>query len=397
MKHKKIFIIGIVVFVLLALAFIGYQMYRYPAMLRNLQDHSLNDSQTEELRNEILNQSDQKVLVAYFSYSGTTKNVANALGEKIGGDLFEIATQEEYSNVYMESNREIRKNERPALTDTVKNMEEYDIVFVGYPVWWHATPAPINTFLESYDLTGKLIIPFCTSGESDIDETMPTFLQSCDGLAVYGERRISGTSQLDGWLSELGVSGIPADSDNKTQDASEPATTLNEGDVEKAEVSGEDGKNVIVYFSWSNAGNTEKMASSIQEQMGGDLFEIEPLNPYPTDYEECGDVALVERDENARPEIANLPASVEEYDTIFIGYPIWWHTAPMIIGTFLENYDLSGVDVYPFAQSASMDKEQFENSMDFVRECAKGANVHDGLFTEAEDEQGILEYLQNIN
>lgn len=73
MKHKKILIIGIVVFVLLALAFIGYNIYRYPAMLRNLQDHSLNDSQTEELRNEILNQSDKKVLVAYFSYSGTTK------------------------------------------------------------------------------------------------------------------------------------------------------------------------------------------------------------------------------------------------------------------------------------------------------------------------------------
>lgn len=74
-----------------------------------------------------------------------------------------------------------------------------------YPVWWHATPAPVNTFLESYDLTGKLIIPFCTSGESDIDETMPTFLHSCDGLAVYGERRISGVNQLDGWLEELGL------------------------------------------------------------------------------------------------------------------------------------------------------------------------------------------------
>ena len=100
---------------------------------------------------------------------------------------------------------EIRSNARPSLTDTVENMAEYDVVFVGYPVWWHATPAPINTFLESYDLTGKLIIPFCTSGGSDIDETMPTFLNSCDGLAVYGERRISGTNQLDGWLSELGL------------------------------------------------------------------------------------------------------------------------------------------------------------------------------------------------
>lgn len=320
------------------------------------------------------------------------------MSEKTGGDLFEIVTQNGYSNVYMESNREIRKNERPALTDTVENMDEYDIVFVGYPVWWHATPAPINTFLENYDLTGKLIIPFCTSGESDIDETMPTFLQSCNGLAVYGERRISGTNQLDEWLSELGLAGNNAVADNETKvESSELETALNEEGTEKAKVPGEDEKNLIVYFSWSTAGNTEKMAAYIQEQMGGELLEIEPLNPYPTDYEECGDVALVERDKNERPEIANLPDSVEEYDTIFIGYPIWWHTAPMIIGTFLENYDLSGVDVYPFAQSASMDKEQFENSMEFVRECAKGANVHDGLFTEAEDKQGILDYLQNIN
>ena len=82
-------------------------------------------------------------------------------------------------------------------------MEEYDIIFIGYPVWFHATPAPINSFLENYDLTGKLIIPFCTSGGSDIDETMPTFLDSCEGLAVYGERRISGSSQIGSWLTEL--------------------------------------------------------------------------------------------------------------------------------------------------------------------------------------------------
>ena len=106
---------------------------------------------------------------------------------------------------------------------------------------------------------------------------------------------------------------------------------------------------LIAYFSWS--GNTAEMAAQIQEQTGGDLFEIVPVEPYPTDYDECGDVALAERDSNARPEIQNLPESIEQYDTIFIGYPIWWHTAPMIIGTFLESYDLSGVDVYPFTHS----------------------------------------------
>lgn len=152
-------------------------------------------------------------------------------------------------------------------------------------------------------------------------------------------------------------------------------------------------KTLIVYFTWSTSGNTEKMASYIQEHTGGDLLELEPKNPYPTDYEECGDIALVERDENARPEIADLPESISEYDNIFVGYPIWWHTAPMIIGTFLESYDLTGVEIYPFGQSASMDTEQFDNSMEFVRENAAGANVHDGLFVSASDTGGIQEYL----
>lgn len=205
MKRKKSLIAGIAAIVIVVLVFVGYNIYRYPAMFRSLSDNSLNDSQVEALRDEILSKPDVKVLIAYFSYSGTTKNIANAISQKTGGDLFEITPQDGYSNVYMESNSEIRGNKRPALADTVENMDKYDIVFVGYPVWWHATPAPINTFLESYNLTGKLIIPFCTSGESDIDETMPTFLNSCDGLAVYGERRISGTSQLEGWLTELGL------------------------------------------------------------------------------------------------------------------------------------------------------------------------------------------------
>lgn len=148
---------------------------------------------------------------------------------------------------------------------------------------------------------------------------------------------------------------------------------------------------LIAYFSWS--GNTAEMAAQIQEQTGGDLFEIVPVEPYPTDYSECGEVALAERDSNARPEIQNLPESIEQYDTIFIGYPIWWHTAPMIIGTFLENYDLSGVDVYPFTQSASMDTEQFDQSMDFVRQAAADAIVHDGLFVRASDTNGITGYL----
>lgn len=160
-------------------------------------------------------------------------------------------------------------------------------------------------------------------------------------------------------------------------------------DVEQTEPA--DSKTLVVYFSWS--GNTEEMASYIAEQTGGDLLKIEPKIAYPTDYNECGDVAKVERDENARPEIANLPDSIDEYDAVLVGYPIWWHTAPMIIGTFLESYDLTGIEVYPFTQSASMDTEQFEQSIEFIREVAVGANVHIGLFANPSDTDAIDAYL----
>lgn len=205
MRHRMYGILVFVVLLIGVLIFLGYNVYRRPAMFRNLSDQSLSEEQVEELRNEIHSKPDKKVLVTYFSYSGTTRTIAEALSERAGADLFEIAPQAEYSNVYLQSNSEIRKNERPELNDMVSDIDSYDIVFVGFPVWWHATPAPINTFLESYALDGKLIIPFCTSGGSDIEEAMPTFLNSCEGLAIYGERRISSANQIDTWLSELNL------------------------------------------------------------------------------------------------------------------------------------------------------------------------------------------------
>jgi len=150
---------------------------------------------------------------------------------------------------------------------------------------------------------------------------------------------------------------------------------------------------LVAYFTWS--GNTKKMAEHIAEQTGGELLEIKPAAPYPNDYNETGELAKKERDENRRPAIANLPESLDGYDAVLIGYPIWWHTAPMIIGTFLESYDLSGIDIYPFTQSASMDTRQFKNSMEFVRQSAGNGTVHDGLFTDESDTEGIDEYLAN--
>ena len=187
--------------------------------------------------------------------------------------------------------------------------------------------------------------------------------------------------------------GNTADTQSAASDTQSTAADTEEKNTDTDTKSTQDGKTLIAYFSWS--GNTVTMADTIAEKTGGELFEIVPVNPYPEEYTPCTEVALEERDSNARPEIKDLPDSIEEYDTILIGYPIWWHTAPMIIGTFLENYDLTGIEVYSFTQSASMDEEQFENSMEFVRSCAGSGNVHDGLFARADDETAIEEYLKN--
>lgn len=389
MKSKKGLIAVIAVIVIIALAFAGYNIYRYPATFRSLSDNSLNDSQVEELREEILSQPDTKVLVAYFSYSGTTRNIANAISEKTGGDLFEITPQEGYSNVYMESNSEIRNNERPVLTDTVENMEEYDIVFVGYPVWWHATPAPINTFLESYDLTGKLIIPFCTSGESDIDETMPTFLNSCDGLAVYGERRITGTSELDGWLSELGLMQEEAETTEPETTEPEPAEAepaeAETTEPEPAETDTNGGNILIAYFSYT--GNTEEVAQMIAEYTGGDLAEIQRAEEYG-DLQEEAEAEILD---GVHPEITISVDSIAEYDTIFVGYPIWWDEAPAMIATFLADNDFSGKTIIPFCTSSSDD---IGNSLHIFSELCPDAEIAEGLT--ANDLNDIEPWIQRL-
>lgn len=113
---------------------------------------------------------------------------------------------------------------------------------------------------------------------------------------------------------------------------------------------------LIAYFSWS--GNTQRVAEQIQSIVGGDLFRIEPVTPYPTDYTECTEVALAERDSDARPAIASTVDNFDDYDIVFIGCPVWWHTAPMIISTFAESYDFTGKTVVPFCTYASTYRDE---------------------------------------
>ncbi|NBI81776.1 hypothetical protein D3Z48_06695 [Clostridiaceae bacterium] len=183
----------------------------------------------------------------------------------------------------------------------------------------------------------------------------------------------------------------PAPADTAPISAADVGADTAPEETAEPDAAPEPGKTLIVYFTWSS--NTESMAETIAEQIGGVLYKLEPAEPYPEDYDECTEVALAERDNDARPEIKEPLDSVAGYDRILIGYPIWWHTAPMIVGTFLESYDLTGVEIYPFSQSASMNEEQFDNSMEFIRACAPDAEVHDGLFARAGDTDAIAAYL----
>ncbi len=107
-----------------------------------------------------------------------------------------------------------------------------------------------------------------------------------------------------------------------------------------------DSKTLIVYFSWSS--NTETMANYIHDKIGGDIERIEPVNAYPTNYNETADKAKAERDNGDRPEFKSLEYNPEDYDIIFIGYPIWWYELPMIMRTFFDTYDFSGKTIVPF-------------------------------------------------
>ena len=122
------------------------------------------------------NKEMKKVLVAYFSASGVTKGVAQQLAEVTDGTLYEIKPEQPYTDADLNwrdkqsrSSVEMQdKKSRPAITDKLKNMQDYDVVYVGFPIWWYTCPTIINTFMEAYDFKGKTVIPFATSGGSSI-------------------------------------------------------------------------------------------------------------------------------------------------------------------------------------------------------------------------------------
>lgn len=191
-------------------------------------DATPDSSQTDDTTQVEQTEGGSNMLVAYFSLDGeqygvgvveegNTSIIARMIAEQTGADLFEIKPETPYPTTYQGlldvSRQEMADNSRPKIADTVDNMNNYDTLFIGYPNWWGDMPMIVYNFLESYDLSGKTIVPFCTHGGSGLSNTESTIADITggtmkDGLAIPGTTaqndRDTARSQVTGWLREDG-------------------------------------------------------------------------------------------------------------------------------------------------------------------------------------------------
>ena len=158
----------------------------------------------------------KKSLVAYYSVSGTTKKLAEALAEVSDADLFEIKPEIPYTKADLDwTNKESRSSvemrnpdSRPEIANKVENIDSYQTIFVGFPIWWYVAPTIINTFLESYNFSGKTIIPFATSGGSEMGETEKVLKKYCSGDTKWKPGKRFGSfdkAVLKDWIDSLSI------------------------------------------------------------------------------------------------------------------------------------------------------------------------------------------------
>lgn len=155
------------------------------------------------------------ILVAYFSCTGNTRQIAEYAADILGAELYEIVPEIPYTEEDLEYYTGGRADQeqddpsaRPAISGSVENMEQYDTVLIGYPIWHGQAPRIISTFLESYDFAGKTLVPFCTSGSSGIGSSAENLHSLCTDATWYEGERFSADSSADdveAWLDTLGI------------------------------------------------------------------------------------------------------------------------------------------------------------------------------------------------
>ena len=161
-------------------------------------------------------------------------------------------------------------------------------------------------------------------------------------------------------------------------------------------------KTLIAYFSHTGEnysvgviekGNTEIVAEYIKEFTNGNLFEIKPVKQYSKIYKECCDEAMDDYNSNARPELQEYLDSIEEYDTIYLGYPIWWGTMPMAVWTFLEHYDFTGKTIIPFS---THEGSGLGKSASDIKKLIPSADVKDGFEVQGSTVKSAKEKIKQL-
>lgn len=158
----------------------------------------------------------RKVLVVYFSATNTTEGIAKKLAEGLGADIYEIVPEEPYTAADLNYNDKNSRataemndpDARPAIAGSVDDMAQYDVIFLGYPIWWGQAPRIINTFIECYDFSGKTIVPFCTSGSSGFGDSDSSLKSTADNAKWVSGKRFNGgesVGELTEWVDGLDI------------------------------------------------------------------------------------------------------------------------------------------------------------------------------------------------
>ena len=157
----------------------------------------------------------EKILIAYFSWSGNTRDIANNINSRIDADIIELTPvkpySDDYNTVLMEAQEDQHRQARPELNEHIDNMEQYDTILLGYPNWWASIPMPIATFLESYDLSGKTIIPFCSHGGGRFGQSLTAIAKLApdstigEGLSVHYSGGDTLNDDISEWLRKNGI------------------------------------------------------------------------------------------------------------------------------------------------------------------------------------------------
>lgn len=186
------------IFVFISVAAFAVPLTACADSTENTEDN-VSDSENVSNDNET-----QSTLIAYFSYTGNTEEVAQQIAEQTGGTLVEIERATPYEDASEEGEEEIENNVHPEITVDLDSVDDYDTIFVGYPIWFDEAPMVIDTFLESFDFSGKTIVPFCTSASDSIDNSLHIFSELAPDAVIADGLTANDEADIEPWLNELG-------------------------------------------------------------------------------------------------------------------------------------------------------------------------------------------------